>query len=68
MFADTVLLEERVSESQMAVKLLLIDDGRLFIMTCISFHWASNIILRTQFWVDWPRSGLVRTVAFFVDR
>ena len=128
MFADTVLLKERVSESQMAVKLLLIDDGRkmilniqaiatilpeeileshyislvlfacemqhfeinisstlylillsaanlrscsrnrafcmsiwpvrkyllrenrLFIMTCISFHWASNIILRTQFW------------------
>jgi hypothetical protein len=32
MFADTVLLEERVSESRMAVKLLLIDDGRKMIL------------------------------------
>jgi len=49
MFVDTMLLEERVFKSQIAVKLLLIDNGRLFIITYISFHWALNIILRTQF-------------------
>jgi len=32
MFADTVLLEERVFESRMAVKLFLIDDGRKMIL------------------------------------
>jgi len=32
MFADTVLLEERVFKSWMAIKLLLIDDGKKMIL------------------------------------